>query len=346
MSDTYTAAELRELLKAGQVDLPALEHSGLIGEQELDLLLSIKRHHPEGVEADKFDEILERATSHRVRESVEKGHLTSMAHAAGLSDNRVDASSFTFADKVRELVKPDDRDHMLNLVVYAPPPPVGPTGVGKSDFAYTLVEGAELVHEGQVTVASNNVTDPYSDVQSWTDLEAWLEDVSGTKVFLWDEAAQVLQFSDMSAGKALSQLIKLLRKHNCHLILVAHTGKDIPKDVRRMVLFAQKESKKKATVGAGLEEDSSGWMQIKNVLTRFSGIPEKSVSYDDKNDEGEFVFDADLDAGGTSDDEDEEPTVVCESEGCKATSEQYPAVAETGYCPYHGAEDSESPDGD
>lgn len=335
-NDTYSAAELRELLKAGQVDLPALEHSGLIGEDELNLLLSIKRHHPKGVEADKFDEILERATSHRVRESVEKGHLTSIAHAAGLSDNRVDASSFSFTDKVRELFKPDDRDHMLNLVVYAPPPPVGPTGVGKSDFGYTVIEGGEMVYEGKLTPASNNTTDPYPDVNSWTGLEEWLESTNGPKVFFWDEAAQTLQFDDMNAGKALSQLIKLLRKHNCHLILVAHTGKDIPKDVRRMVMFAQKESKKKATIGAGLEEDQSGWMQIKNVLMRFSGIPEKSIEYADKNDEGDFTFDGDVADGGDGDDEE---TLVCGHEDCKATSEQYPVITDTGYCPYHDPDD-------
>ncbi|WP_367176129.1 hypothetical protein [Haloarcula rubripromontorii] len=331
--DTYTAAQLREILKQGDVDLPALEHAGLIGESELDLLLSIKHHHPRGQDADKYEEVLERAVSHRVRESVENDDLSAMSHAAGLSNSRVDASSFTFTDKVRELFKPDDRDHMMNLVVYAPPPPVGPTGVGKTDFAYSLVEGAEMVHGGDIEISSNNTTDPFDDVQSWTELEAWLEATDGTKVFLWDEAAQVLQYADMSAGKALSQLIKLLRKYNCHLILVAHTGKDIPLDVRRMVLFAEKESKKKATIGAGLEEDSAGHMNVKNVLMRFDGIDATAVEYDSYNDEGSFDFDGDLDPNA---DTDEKPRCEAETNDgnpCPADAE-YPSESPT-YCYNH-----------
>jgi len=289
--DRWVSAELREALARG--DLPALAEAGLLEQQDLEYLLSFKRSVEDAEDTDRYQELLMQAVSKKINKAVEYGNLSVMSHANGISQDRVDASTVTFRDKMEELWKPQDRDHMLNLVIYAPPPPTGPTGVGKTDTAYTLIEGGELVHSeyGGLTAASNNTTDPFDDVQSWTELEDWLEATDGTKVFLWDEAAQVLQFDDINAGRALSRLIKLLRKYECHLILIGHTGKDIPKDVRRMVLFCLKESKYKAEIGAGLEEDQAGWMQIKNVLFRLGNIKETAIDYESIGDKGHFTFD-------------------------------------------------------
>jgi hypothetical protein len=303
--DRWVSAELREALSRG--DLPALAEAGLLKQQDLEYLLSFKRSIEDGEDTDRYQELLMQAVSKKVNRAVEHGNLSVMSHANGISQDRVDASTVTFRDKMEELWKPHDRDHMLNLVIYAPPPPTGPTGVGKTDTAYTLIEGGELVHSeyGGLTTASNNTTDPFDDVQSWTELEDWLEATDGTKVFLWDEAAQVLQFDDINAGRALSRLIKLLRKYECHLILIGHTGKDIPKDVRRMVLFCVKESKYKAEIGAGLEEDQAGWMQIKNVLFRLGNIKETAIDYESIGDKGHFTFDDE--EGGSGSGVDEKP---------------------------------------
>jgi hypothetical protein len=158
-------------------------------------------------------------------------------------------------------------------------------------------------------------------------------------------------FDDMNAGKALSNLIKLLRKYNCHLILVGHTGKDIPLDIRRMVLFALKESKKKAVIGAGLEEDSAGWMQVKNVLYTLRNIPATTIEYDSLGDKGSFVFD---DSAPAPSPEDEEDPVTCGDNGgrnkrgepCGATADADPMVAKTGRCKHHQQVDGDDKGGE
>ena len=268
-------------------------------------------------ESFKYRWMMDRLESNLAHDANMQGKSSVMRGISGRQDERIDASSFAFINMVKELFKPDDRDHMLNMVIYAPPPPTGPTGVGKTDTAYSVIDGADMIHTGGLAKASNNTSDPYEDVESWTQLEAWLESTEGPKVFLWDEAAQVLMFDDMDAGKALSNLIKLLRKHNCHLIVIGHTGKDIPKDIRRMVLFCLKESKKKAVIGAGLKEDNAGWMQIKNVIHRINKIPPTTVEYESIDDKGGFVFDK----------EDMEPTLPGDggesiNPDCRATTKQ------------------------
>ena len=301
MSDNgYTSGKVADAIRSG--DINALYDAFLTDDKDAgDLLLLLEQAYdpgpedPQEVEDTPLWQMLSRqTTTDSLRDARQYGDLSTLSAATGITNERFEAGAFALLDVIEELFKPEDRDHMLNLVMYAPPPPVGPTGVGKTDFAYTLIEGAERLHNG-LSVASNNTSDPYDNTQSWTQLEDWLEATSGTKVFLLDEASQVLMFSDMNAGKALSNLIKLLRKHECHLILVGHTGKDIPKDIRRMVMFAQKESKKKVTIGAGLEEDSAGWMQIKNVLYRIGDVPATGIKYSSTGDKGSFAFDKDDD---------------------------------------------------
>ena len=304
------------------------------------------------MESEMYAWLLTRLESQLVFDASERTHITRMRGVAGPPEgNALDVSSFPMLDIVRKLFRPEDRDHMLNLVVYAPPPPEGPTGVGKTDFAYTLIEGAQMVHPDGIAVASNNTSDPFEDTESWSGLELWLSRTSGTKVFLWDEAAQTLMFDDMNAGKALSNLIKLLRKYNCHLILVGHTGKDIPLDIRRMVLFALKESKKKAVIGAGLEEDSAGWMQVKNVLYTLRNIPATTIEYDSLGDKGSFDFD---DSAPAPAPEDEEDPVTCGDNGgrnkrgepCGATADADPMVGRTGRCKHHQRSEEESDGGE
>lgn len=245
-------------------------------------------------------------------DATRSGDVSSMRGIAGRNgEGRTDVSQMEWIDVVDDLIRPDDRDHMLNLTIYAPPPPEGPTGVGKSDFAYTFIDTAQKLNSYQIS--SNNTSDPFEDVQAWSELEEWLESTDGEKIFLFDEGSQELMYDDMNTGKALSNLIKLLRKHNCHLILIGHTGKDIPKDVRRMMMFCLKESKKKAEIGAGLEEDQAGWMQIKDVHHRLEKIPATSISYDSYGDKGSFDFDI----GENQEQEDESDSEVLQ---CMATT--------------------------
>ncbi len=331
--DRWVAAELRETLS--EDSLPALAEAGLLDEQSLKYLLSFKRSVPDAEDSDRYQDLLMQAVSGKVNEAVEHGNLSVMSHATGVKSDRVDTSSWQAIDELIDLWNPDDRDAMLNLMLYAPLPPEGPTGVGKTDFAYTVIEAGQRAYP-KLSVASNNTSDEFADVQSWTGLKEWLEAESGTKAFLLDEAAQVLQFADMRAGKALSKLIKLLRKYQCHLLVVSHTGKDIPKDIRRMVLLCRKESKKKATIGVGLDEQN-GDMQIDRELLKLGNIPPTRLEYESIDDKGEFVFDMEDDSDDAEmDNSDETPEKV----KCRGTSKDGSGCGtltdhESGYCQWH-----------
>lgn len=230
---------------------------------------------------------LETLTAH---DAVRSGDISSMRAVAGRQgEARTDVSQKKWLDVVKELIKPGDRDHMLNMITYAPPPPEGPTGVGKTDFKYTFIESALFFKD--YSVATSNESDPYTTVHSWADFKYWLRNVDGPKIAMLDELSQELMYSDMNEGKALSNLTKLGRKYNCHILGIGHTGKDIPKDVRRMYLFALKEDKKSAVIGAGLSEDpQTGWMEVENVLHRLKNIPETTTDYKSYTDTGEFDF--------------------------------------------------------
>ncbi|NEU56267.1 ATP-binding protein [Halorussus sp. MSC15.2] len=332
--DRWVAAELRESLSAG--DLPALAEAGLLSGDDLQYLLSYKRSVPDAEDTDRYQELLMQAVSEKMNGAIEAGNLSVMSHATGVKSKRVDTSSWQAVTELVDLWNSDDRDDMLNMMVYAPLPPEGPTGVGKTDFAYTVIEAGMRAYPG-LSVASNNTSDEFADVQAWSELEEWLEEQDGTKAFLLDEAAQVLQFADMRAGKALSKLIKLLRKYQCHLIVISHTGKDIPKDIRRMVLLCRKESKKKATIGVGLDE-VNGDMQIDRELLKLGNIPPARLEYESIDDKGEFVFDMndEDEAGASEDDGDESPDrVKCrgvnkEGESCGTLTDH-----ESGFCEWH-----------
>jgi len=333
-SDRWVAAELRETLEKG--NLPALAEAGLLDPEDLDYLISLRQSIPDAEDSERYQNLLMKAVSGKINDSVEHGNISVMSHATGTPDQRVDMSSWQAIDELIDLWSPDDRDDMLNLMIYAPLPPEGPTGVGKTDFAYSVIEAGMRAYPG-ITVASNNTSDDFDDIQSWTSLKEWLKQEDGTKAFLLDEAAQVLQFADMTAGKALSKLIKLLRKYQCHLIVVSHTGKDVPKDIRRMVLLARKESKKKATIGVGMDE-VNGDMQVDREILKLGNIPETRLSYESIDDTGEFEFDMDDEAGGS--DEDSGESDVPDRVSCRGTNKEGESCGtltdhESGYCEWH-----------
>lgn len=248
---------------------------------------------PDDIRDDKMYQLmmsrLETLTAH---DAVRNGDVSSMRAVAGRQGQaRTDARQKEWLDVVKALFKPDDRDHMLNLITYAPPPPEGPTGVGKTDFVYTLIDSALMFEDYEV--ATNNNSDPYTTITTFAEYKYWLRQVDKPKIAFFDELSQELMYSDQNEGKQLSNITKLGRKYNCHNLGIGHTGKDIPKDVRRMYMFALKESKKEAKIGAGLTEDQRGWMQIDNEIHLINQIPESTTSYESYDDTGDFSFDDD-----------------------------------------------------
>ncbi|WP_152417828.1 hypothetical protein [Haloferax mucosum] len=330
MSD-YVFGEARELLDEADVGLPALREAGLVGSDAHDILLRIKRHSPDGADDERYQRILEKEVSENIREGVVRGHTPTLNHLTGLSKNRSGLEGYRTIEELESLW----RDYpAFALYVYAPTPPEGPVGVGKSDFAYFL--GAEIGRRvyPDPSIASNATEDEFQTFQKWSEVEHWLKTTNGRKLFILDEAAQVLQFADMNEGKVLSKLLKLIRKYEGNIILIGHTGRDVPRDVRRQLLVCRKDSKKKATVGTGLKEENEE-IRVADVCMRLDGIPRTNVEWDTM-DTADFEFDVEDGEDVVGDEADEAP--MCEAETnagnpCPADAE-YPPDASR-YCYNH-----------
>ncbi|MFC6723209.1 hypothetical protein ACFQE1_02130 [Halobium palmae] len=329
-TEDWTSSDLRSALsklnKAEEVG--AVEEAVAANAREtMSAMLRLKMHYDPNADPVLPDEVEDcvlykrlkaRLETNRAYDAVRAGDISSMRYLAGRQwDEGMDTSSWRVADVLtNDLWKPNDRDNMLNLILYGPTPSIAKgsnTGTGKSDFAYLISEGGERAYKriGQsLQIASNNDTDPYQQVEKWSEAEGWMQEMDGPKLLILDEAAQGLKNKDMTAGDVLGKAIRLMRKYNCHLILISHTGKDIPLDIRRQVVFARKGSKKTATLGNKLEEDSSGEMQIKNVEYDLKNIPPTDVKYDSYDDRGEFEWDIDED---DSTEEESEPTPQCQA---------------------------------
>jgi hypothetical protein len=348
-STSYTAADLRNALlkraadgRAGAVPESLSAPTQRALRNLVDYVMyydpSTSEELPQDVtESHMYRVMFTHLESLQARDAVRTGNVSKMRGIAGAqyNDAKMDTSSWRSAEVLTDVLwRPEDRDHMVNLIIYGPTPKIktgSNTGSGKSDFAYSALEGGIRAYERvgkTLQIASNNDTDPFEQVERWTDAEKWMKEVDGPKVLLLDEAAQGLMYADMSAGKVVSRVIKLMRKYHCHLILIGHTGKDIPQDVRRQVVYARKENKKNVTLGNKLEEDSSGEMQIKNVEFELGKLPPTNLEYESIDDKGEFEWDIDETTSADSEDDSGANEPVCQAETndgdpCPATA-QYP----------------------
>ncbi|MFC5972400.1 hypothetical protein ACFPYI_13750 [Halomarina salina] len=257
-------------------------------------------------ETELFERAYEFSGGESLYDDVRNGNVGRSSYRKGRGGSEsIDASSWGAAEVLTEkLWRPSDDDHMLNLMVYGPAPSIAKgsnTGKGKTDFSYTAIDGGIRAYAAvgkTLQACTNNTTDTFPTVKTWSEALEWMQETDGPKVLMLDEAAQGLKFQDMTAGDVLSLAMRLMRKYQCHLILIAHTGKDIPKDVRRSVVFARKDTKTRVTLGNKLDEDSSGDMQIRNVEYELRNLPPTNLAYSSMDDEGEFTWDIDDDDSG------------------------------------------------
>lgn len=345
----YGAAELSERFdQLLDIDVPR-DVLQVEDKRALDVLLTLLQNYdPEyddrlpndPMQASAVQRLLQRALSRGAWDAIYQAHGARLDAYTGLTSNYADMST---DDVLGELESLWEDYPTFATYVFAKGPPAGPTGMGKTNFSYKLLNLGRRVYP-QMEVASNNSSDPYKTIQSWTDLVEWLKNTDGRKSFLFDEAAQELMYADMTAGKVVSKLLKLLRHHRGNIIFVGHTGRDIPKDVRRQLLIVKKLSQDTAEFGVGLEETGEG-IGISSSILKVKGIPETRTDYDGIDDEGHFDFDG-LD-GDDSESEDEELEFVrCSSKGCgkhtqNCSLSEAEHLRETDYCIDHVPDDSE-----
>lgn len=240
-------------------------------------------------------------------DALQEGNLGQLSFASGLVAYNLDFSAFRALDELESLW----RDYpTLQMYLYAKGAPEGPTGMGKTDFAYLNIEIGRRVYK-DISVASNNEDDEFKDITTWSGLVEWLKSTDGKKVFLFDEAAQVLQFDDMSSGKVVSKLLKLLRKHHGNIIMIGHTGRDVPRDVRRQMLIAKKESKKKVVVGTGLHEENET-IDIADEMLTIDNLPPTRLGFDSYDDS---TFEFDVGAEFTANDDEVDAVAAEDDEG-------------------------------
>lgn len=329
MSDSanWTASDLRTaLVKKASNNSPGA-HPATLSAPTRQTALALQNYvmyydtddpeNPDDIEDDDMYQLLfSRLETLTAWDSKNTGDVSSMRAIAGsqYEDNSIEMADWNAYEQIKDLFRqsPEYTDFTNNIfqcVLFSSAIP--PTGRGKSNTAYTLIEIAQTVFP-DLRVITNNTSDDFETTpEQWADLEATIkEDSSQWKVLFIDEAAQFLQYADQGAGKSLSQRMKLLRHNRCHLILVGHTGMDVPADIRRQMFFLDKQTQKKAIFGYGLTSSSnSDTMEVAEEIFRINDMPETNVSYNDIDDEGiKIKFDDDV-----ADSEDREPAIQCEA---------------------------------
>ena len=333
----YDVAQLKKELQNER--LPALREAGLIQDGRMIEYLESYRESYETGQADHYKKdkkadvyynseeyvrIIRREISKNLSRAVSQGNKSIINHAIGLSsDNRDSLAKWEILRDFfrRKPQYTNQTNKIFQSIIYSSKTP--PTGKGKSNFGYYLIDIAQTVYP-DIKILTNNETDSYTTVsEHWEDIEDTIRETEGEAIMLIDEGAQFLQYADQSAGKDVSKMMKLLRKNRCHLILIAHTGADIPKDIRRQMFFVDKKSQKEAELGYGVDIKGDT-VEVKNSILRLNAIPEAKVQYDDMTDEGiEILFDE----KGGDDSENEKPQCKAETNdgnSCPQKAE-YPA---------------------
>ena len=315
----YDVAQLKKELQNER--LPALKEAGLIQDARMIEYLESYResyepgqaeHHKKDKKAnvyynsEQYVRIIRREISKNLSRAVTQGNKSIINHAIGLSsDDRDDLAKWEILrDLFRRKPKyTEQTNKIFQCIIYSSKTP--PTGKGKSNFGYYLIDIAKTVYPN-IEVFTNNETDSYTTVsQHWEEIEDTIRETEGESIMLIDEGAQFLQYADQSAGKDVSKMMKLLRKNRCHLILIAHTGADIPKDIRRQMFFVDKKSQKKAELGYGVDIKGDN-VEVNDTILRLNSIPEAKIQYDDMTDEGiEILFDEKED--GEEEQEEQKP---------------------------------------
>lgn len=336
MTDTWNAQQLREILKRGDTDIPALQDAGIVSKNTLNYLLDLKNYHPDGLDSREAKIALERGVSHGVHDAVQSGDQTILAHLSGKSSTKevIDMAEWRKYEALKDLWRNPAQytqwnNNVFQAVIFSDQIP--PTGRGKTSFAYTMAEVAQAVHP-DLNIITNNPSDKFTDTpRKWTELEDMIRQTDDDQwsLLIMDEAAQFLQYSDRSEGLTISRKMKLLRHEKCHLILIGHTGRDVPADIRRQMFFINKKSEKRAVLGYGLTKKSKGdRMKVEEELITLKRISHTSIEY---NSQGEKTINIQFDDGSeVEEEESEEENEEDEEKKCEATTNDgnpCPAVA-------------------
>lgn len=315
MSDNsgYSAAQLREAQNKGDINI--LQDAGLLKPKQIKMLSSFRRAVDDAEENEEYQDMLHAYLSQNTSEAVKNGNVSQMQYATGIvGGGGVDLAEADAAHQKEAILDffraepkiTNQTNKVFQIVIFSSEIP--PTGKGKTSTGYKFVEYAKEEIEGLIPL-TNNPSDPYKDTPKlWSELLQEIMGYDGWNILMLDEAAQFLQYADQGAGKTVSQMMKLLRHHKCHLILIAHTGMDVPADIRRQMYFMDKHGEKNATIGYGLKNNNvDDRMEIVNEIMSLNNIPHTNTPY---KSQGEQTIQIEFDDPDDKDEKSQEESGV------------------------------------
>ncbi len=328
MSDEYadySARKLKEWLNGNyndDVDMPVSPEAGAIDNPEIQDLLRELRHAWDTSEWGRFEEsdlysrIAGAGMDRTVQRAVAHGHKPTLDRIMGDVDNKPDLSGYRAIKQIEGWMR--DMPVFQAYIFAGGEPPF--TGKGKTDFALFLSEIYEGVYPNAKFGSNITSTSDWMDktTQKYSEMREWLENTEGRKMFILDEGSQDLK-SNTKEGEAISDLLKLCRKHNASLLIIGHTGRDVARDVRRQMLCIPKISKKTAVIGHGLQEDNE-LITVSKEMLAIDGIPPTNREYWHKE---ESTFEMDIDADEETVEEPQQQCMAIKKSGgrCNADAE-------------------------
>lgn len=356
VSGGYNYQDLKGELENGNIN--ALNDAGLIGAETAEYLETIRKSFKKSDKkwpkydnpdetAEKYYEtkqylgVLRREINKNTRKAVEKGNeaFVDLLKGNTYEGNSLDISEDTenieiLMDLFRRKPKHTDwTNRNLQMTIFSSNVP--PTGRGKTSFSYYMIEVGRKVHPTAI-VYTNNTSDNFRNIPGkWSDIEQELRK-DGEKIVMIDEAAQIFNYNDGKGGEIVSKFLRLARKNRTHIIMISHTGKDVPRDIRRQMFFTNKLEEKDAEVGYGITDSSENdRLEISEKIVELEGIRDTLYDYESDDEGVEIEFDMDEEES-----EENVEMVSCKEDGCgrntKYTSEEEAQnIVETGYCFVH-----------
>jgi hypothetical protein len=288
----YEYAELKEYITNGDIDIDVLAESGLLSKRLIRRFRSVKRYKDVDniKETEEWERLGKSHINRKLRDAVANDRTQEVAVSLGLTtQENTNIADWKKYEKIKDLFrnKPIYSDFTNSVFAgYVFSSAVTKTGRGKTDWAYSLSEMAKSVNP-DISFFSNQKSDEFNDLpKNWNNIKKIIREKDGEKFIIIDDASAFLQYADRQEGVMLSEELVYLRKNKTHLVLVSHTGRDVPANVRRHMFAIDKQDKKRAIIGNETTTRKSGAVEIANELLEVENIPSTSIKYEHREDAG------------------------------------------------------------
>ena len=263
----YLSGRIRRLLLEGdREDLTALRDAGLLDEQALKVLESMRRGLDGDYKDNRFAKNLIRTQQSKiVNKAVQEGKGDLLSHIVGEETSQADISSLQLFKKLKNHIDKQGRVWQFK----------GNTNSGKTNLAVIFAELFKESTNGKILSNMESLKQAKT-VKSFKGLKQESEK-EGRFLFIGEDFsnhasgyAEDLKKVKGKARKWTNELAKL----SGNAILLGHTGMDIHKDLRRKAYLVDNTSKKQATI---YRDSKNGKGQ--NKVMQLNNIPKASWSY-------------------------------------------------------------------